>query len=310
MSSLMIIQANSKINLGLEVSGLRPDGFHDIRTVMVKIRLADRVALDLQPSLGPGKLDVTVSGLRAPEGESNIAHTAAASYLTRAGYACSSLPFDLSVHIHKAIPAGAGLGGGSSNAAATISGLAALLQSTGSRPGPLRQPDCEAVARETGSDVPFFLAGPVCLAEGRGERLTQIESRCHLHLLLAKPAASLSTKLVYQMYDMVGTGARPDIPAVIQALSRGDTRALRDAVNNDLEKAAVGLAPDIARVITLLRGLEPVCTGMTGSGSCVYAVFDDEMQARHARMEVSRNRWVSWSVLTDSFSGEVHDNET
>ena len=304
----LIVQANAKINLGLEVTALRPDGFHDIRTVMMKTRLSDEVTLALQPSSEPGRIEVMVSGLWAPEGESNIAHKAAAVYLARAGYNCSSLPFDLLIQIRKAIPAGAGLGGGSSDAAATITGLAALLHDAGSSPSFLSRRDMEPVAQGVGSDVPFFLSGPVCVAEGRGEKLTRVQSRCHLHVLLAKPAANLSTKLVYQMYDVIGPGVRPDIPAVVQALSCGDTRSLQGAANNDLERAATRLVPDIAGVIALLAGLRPVCAGMTGSGSCAYAVFEDESEARRAHVEVSRSRRVSWSTLTESLSEEEHDH--
>ncbi len=309
----VILRANAKVNLGLEVTGLRPDGFHGIRTVMMKTRLCDEVVLSLQPSAGPGSVDVMVSGLRAPEGESNIAYKAAVAYLNQAGYDPSDLPFDFLIQIRKAIPAGAGLGGGSSDAAATISGLDMLLRgmNTGATSAlrcPLSSKDMELVAQTTGSDVPFFLTAPVCLSEGRGEQLTPVQSRCRFHILLAKPAASLSTKLVYQMYDVIGPGERPDILAVVHALSSGETGSLRRAVRNDLEKAASRLVPDIATVMTLLAGLDPICSGMTGSGACAYAVFEDEPPARQARLEVSRSRWVSWSHLTESFFEEVHDH--
>lgn len=309
----VILRANAKVNLGLEVTGLRPDGFHGIRTVMMKTRLSDEVVLSLQSSNGPGTVDVTVSGFWAPEGESNIAYKAAAAYLDRAGYDCSDLPFDLVIHIQKAIPAGSGLGGGSSDAAATICGLDTLLRGkdtghTSPAPYPLSRKDMDQVAQMAGSDVSFFLGGPVCLAEGRGEQLTPVQSRCHFHILLAKPAANLSTELVYQMYDVIGPGDRPDIPAVVHALSSGETGSLQRVVKNELEKAATRLVPDIAAVIALLGRLEPVCSGMTGSGACAYAMFEDESLAQQARLEVSRSRWVSWSHLTESFSEEVHDH--
>lgn len=293
--------AHAKINLGLKVVRLRPDSYHDLETVMLKLRLADRLTVSVEPlRSGQDMIEVTTDDPAVPGGAGNLAHRSAALFLERARIAGAPYGRKVIVRIEKKIPAGAGLGGGSSDAASVLLALGRISGGVLADPESLRP-----LAARIGSDVPFFLGGPVALACGRGDRLTPVAARSRLHVLCAMPRTSLSTKAVYAMYDIVGSEARPDIQAVLRSLESGRIDLLRTSVRNDLQEAATAMVPEIRDLVQQVESHGAVCACMTGSGSSIFGVFPDGRGAASARDAVSEFPFVSWCQVTESLTDEV-----
>ncbi|MFQ5691610.1 MAG: 4-(cytidine 5'-diphospho)-2-C-methyl-D-erythritol kinase [Nitrospinota bacterium] len=260
----------AKINLGLHVLGRRPDGYHDVRTVLQKLALRDRVTLTLRPR----GLRVWCSHPDVPDGSSNLAYRAAKRLLRAAGGAGGAA--GLSVYIEKRIPVAAGLGGGSADAAAVLFGLNALL-----RLG--RSGDYLAkVAAELGADVPFFLGGPCALAEGKGERLSALKARPPTPVVIVKPPFSVSAAWAYGALNsgLTGPPAKPKMSyrtPRISGLPGG-----WDMLRNDLEKGVVEVHPIVGELKAELRRLGADFALMSGSGPTVFGWFSDVRRARRA----------------------------
>ncbi len=182
MASAVSFLAPAKLNLSLQVFGKRPDGYHHIRSVMVPVSLYDDVTVEEAPS----GISVECDALGVPIDAANSCHKAAALFLAWAGTSVG-----VRILIRKAIPAGSGLGGGSSDAAATLKGLIAL---TGKHPPPEA---LSAMAARIGADVPFFLPGGAALVEGFGERLTSLPWNVPFHAVIVRPAFGFSTREGY-----------------------------------------------------------------------------------------------------------------
>ena len=290
------IPAHAKINFGLRVMGLRDDHYHDISSVMIKVLLCDTIRITAQEKISSrAALKVTTDNPSIPEGEDNIAYQAADAFFSALR---DAFGFDVTIRIKKRIPHGAGLGGGSSDAATVLQALNSLL--------PMDQNMSRAklieIGASVGSDVPFFLRGHACIVSGRGEQLREIDLKHSLFLVCCMPHDRLSTRDVYRLYDMVGSSTSPDIQAIASALEAGCLESACGSVANDLEKAAVRLSPAISRIKQELHATGPLCVSMSGSGSCVYAVYADVAQARHAYRQVRDKDFVRWSKLTKSLT--------
>jgi 4-diphosphocytidyl-2C-methyl-D-erythritol kinase len=324
----MRIRAYAKINLGLRVLGGREDGYHEIRTLMQSISLADELELEPRPS---GVTLEVEPDLGIPP-EENLVYRAARLILARAG--CSE-----GVHIRllKRIPAGAGLGGASSDAAATLAGINELFQLG------FRKEELKALGLELGSDAPFFFEGGLCRAEGRGERLSRLPSPFSDHfIVLLKPPCALRTAEVYAEFDR--TGGEPaegqklrmhsshDLIRTEMRPPRGWKRLLRRAnvepgeaeakgeeleyeldLANDLEGAAWKLCPELERYRAFLerwRERVGLFFGMSGSGPTYYAF---SWAWRPGLMAGRRDKHISKRFLTrprselERFMGEARD---
>lgn len=261
------ILAPAKVNLSLRVRGVRSDGYHEIESLFVAVSLYDILSvLDFRP-LGPEaatKIQVVTDRADVPDGVANLAHRAAASFAEASGRR-----FALSLRVEKRIPAGAGLGGGSSDAAAV---LLALNASFGR---PLSAKELLATAAALGADVPFFLGASPAWVRGIGERLDPYAGPVPLHLVLCGDGRVLSTRDVFAMYD-----ASLTIGGVESSLAdpAGADGVLAE-FGNDLEHAAIRLHPGILAVKRELsrRGASKVM--MTGSGSVVFGVVATREEA-------------------------------
>ena len=191
---LLTAEAPAKINRELRVGRRRADGFHEIRSRLVSIELADR--LEVEPA---GSLEFSSSGLPAPRDETNLVVRAARALAEHAGVAPLAR-----IHLEKRVPAGAGLGGGSADAAVALL-LLAKLWGAG-----VKVEDLSRIAASLGSDVPFFLVGGQAQVEGRGERLRPMDDAPPTELLLLIPPFSISTRAVYDAYARQGRA--PDLP--------------------------------------------------------------------------------------------------
>jgi 4-diphosphocytidyl-2-C-methyl-D-erythritol kinase len=307
----------AKVNLFLELLGKRPDGFHEIDTVMVPIDLRDelRVARREKPGislkvhwlpskevvaqrLGLGADTDELSGLlEIPTGPENLVHRALTRFLETfspdGGFDCE---------LNKCIPAGAGLGGASSDAASALRCAAMLC---GVSPHDHR---IYNLAEQLGSDVPFFLGtapgrlSMACRARGRGERLEEIGEAATLNFVVVYPAVSLSTGKVYANAQVPQDPM--DAARLIDLLKGGETSALGEVMLNRLSDPAKKLAPQIAQVLESLAELGMKTCQVTGSGSACFAVVGSRDDAvRYA--DVLRNRLEPGAIVIAARSSHV-----
>ncbi|MDQ3862748.1 MAG: 4-(cytidine 5'-diphospho)-2-C-methyl-D-erythritol kinase [Actinomycetota bacterium] len=263
------LRAFAKVNYALEVLGLREDGYHEVRTVLQSISLADEVGIEdiaegFELSLEPAHKEV------GPP-ERNTAYLAWKLLERLTGEALPAR-----VRLRKEIPAGAGLGGGSADAAAVLLGLNELF-GLGLPAGELRE-----VGVEIGADVPFCISGGTALGEGVGEILTPLGAPPEHRLVVAKPPGSADTGEIYRAYDEAKIESARSVDPVASALRSGSLPALGAAVGNDLKSVTVGFVPEVAALEQAFLKSGALGASMSGSGTAVYGIFDDEESARSA----------------------------
>jgi 4-diphosphocytidyl-2-C-methyl-D-erythritol kinase len=275
------VLAPAKVNLFLEVLGKRPDGYHEIATLMLAIDLADE--LDFAPA-DAGELSLTCDDPSLSTGPDNLVMKAADRLRTETG--CS---LGARIALRKRIPWAAGLGGGSSDAAATLEGLNELWKLG------LSQAALARIGAEIGSDVPFFLNGPAAWCTGRGEVVTPVLVGRPLDLVLVKPTAGLSTADVYRRLSVP---ARPvDGTAAREALASGDVEGLGKALFNRLEEPAFELNPAVAEAARRVQGVGAAGSLMSGSGSALFALCRSPSEARQVYDDLSSG-WATDGVST------------
>jgi 4-diphosphocytidyl-2-C-methyl-D-erythritol kinase len=252
--------APAKVNLFLELLARRPDGFHELETLMVAVSLADTIT-----AMPADALTLTCSDPSLPTGPDNLVLKAADALRRHAGVTAGAR-----LHLHKRIPAAAGLAGGSSDAAATLNALNRLW-GLGLSADALRR-----IAAEIGSDVAFFLEPPAAWCTGRGEVVTPVRSGARLHFVLVCPPEGLSTAAVYRQCRVPAQPRSGD--AVRAAFSSGDVAALGRQLFNRLQEPAEALAPAVRDLRLMLARHAPACL-MSGSGSTLFALCPDHRSA-------------------------------
>ena len=285
------VRAPAKINLHLRILGRRPDRFHEVCTLLQSVELHDTLAIRRRP----GPLTVRSRSSGVPRDRANLVWAAAGALWTASGRAGD--PAGAAVTIAKRIPAAAGLGGGSSDAAAALRGLCAVW-GIAAGDGWLR-----AVASRVGSDVPYFLTGGAALARGRGERIRGVRDVEPLWVVLGWPRFGVSTAEAYRWFD---AAAGPDGAAAAATLPRGWRHGLR-GLANDLEPVVVGRHPELGSVIERLRRTGALRAAMTGSGSAVYGLYPAPAAAHAARRAARRRgwRWVVTRTTTRAECGRM-----
>ncbi|MEZ4653263.1 MAG: 4-(cytidine 5'-diphospho)-2-C-methyl-D-erythritol kinase [Candidatus Eisenbacteria bacterium] len=292
MIAEVLVRAPAKINLGLEVLHKRDDGFHEMRTVLQTIRLSDRLRIRASrpAGKGEGRITLTVSASRqiadlGPADE-NLVVRAARGYrdswrgpANRDGAAGGEAPLDLSFELTKRIPVGAGLGGGSSDAAATLVGLAALLGPLDPDPSRHRE-RVRSLAAALGSDVPFFLDGGTQLGTGRGEVVEPIPPWPGGPLAVVYPNVSLPTSSIYRRVRLPLTPPGPLARMSARDFSRGFWEPARRELRNDLQDAVVAESPDVGKLLASFEALGSAFARVTGSGSAVFGVASSMDEAR------------------------------
>lgn len=260
------IRSYAKINWTLEVFDRREDGFHELRTILQTVSLYD--TLSIEPS--DDHLGVTCNNPQVPVDETNLVYKAAVALAEIAGRRPAAR-----IDIDKRIPVAAGLGGGSSNAAAALRGLCRLW-------GVEVEPrELFEIAARLGSDVPFFLLGGTALGLGRGEQVYPLEEVDCPALALANPGVAVSTS---EAYEKLSRLTRHD-PARIMPFALIAAKGIRElplAASNDLEQVVLAAYPEIAEVKRKLLTLGARHALMSGSGATVFGVFDNEEASRRA----------------------------
>lgn len=270
----------AKINLFLSVTGRRPDGYHELATLMVCIDLYDRIVLTFTGH--DIRLACDTPGI--PEDESNLAFRAALLFQNVYRQYRGHPPFTgLAIQLHKTIPAGAGLGGGSGNAAIVLKALNQQVKD------PLPPEHLSALALKLGADVPFFMVGQPAVATGIGEQLAPWPDLPSYSLVVVFPGGGLATGEIYRSLNLRLTNCEKKLKGF--PLKHGMFDA---AVHlcNDLESVAMQRCPDIALIKKELNRLGALGALMSGSGSSVFGLFASADKARKARQRlVTRAEW-------------------
>ncbi|HEY8346265.1 MAG TPA: 4-(cytidine 5'-diphospho)-2-C-methyl-D-erythritol kinase [Symbiobacteriaceae bacterium] len=276
------VPSYAKVNLVLDVLNRRPDGYHNIRTIMVAVSLADSVTL--RPAAG---IEVEMAPPIPGPVEANLAYRAACLLREVTGY-----PGGAFIRVEKQIPLAGGLAGGSTNAAAVLTGLNRLW-GTG-----LSVSELEALAIRLGSDVPFFVTGRPARVEGIGDRITPIAVRAPFWLVLATPAVEKSTGTVYRWLDELQQVNHPDTMAMEEALARGDLAAIAAALGNVFEQVMIPRYPVIGELKQVLVDHGALGALMSGAGPTVFGVMPDESAARRAAAALTAMGCPAWAVFT------------
>ena len=258
----------AKINLGLHIHGKREDGFHELETIFQMVSLYDDVELEL---LSSGiKLECDSPGV--PTDDTNLAYKAA--NLLRQSYQVEDK--GVSIRLKKNIPFGAGLGGGSGNAAGVLMGLNHLWDLK------IEREKLSELAAELGSDVPFFLTSPCALGMGRGEKLKALKPCAKFQVLLVFPGFPVATSWVYQNLKLKLTKRENNISILRKNLSLSDITSLGSQLYNDLEPLVIQRFPEVQVVKDELGAWGALGVLLSGSGSTVFGIFDDPDKARVA----------------------------
>ena len=273
----------AKVNLSLEVIRRRGDGFHEIETIYQSISMADELNIEWN---GDGVIEISCSDPGIPVDATNLCHRAVVAMRRHAGEDLGAR-----IHIEKRIPSSAGLGGGSANAAGVILAVDRALK--------LRLPmeKLEAVAAGLGSDIPFMLHGGTMLGRGRGEILTRLDEMKECYFTIVKPPVSISTAWVYENLNLALTKHKPriNLRMVNAVLARfpGVTASFRNA----LEDVVCPTHPVVSGILDELLATRPSFASMSGSGSALYAIYDNEAQAVETAERFSVKEFVC-SVAT------------
>lgn len=254
-------RAAAKINLSLDVTGKRPDGYHTLESIFQSVTVYDTIELTAEDGEG---ICFSCDAPAVPCDEHNLAWKAAAAFLNETGIRAR-----ITIALHKEIPSGAGMGGGSADAAGVLWGLNELLE-TGLTNAQLR-----AIGVKLGADVPFILLGGTALAKGIGEDLTPLKPVPELRLIIVKGEEGVSTPAAYKAVDALENPPHPDTASMLQAVEHGDTALLAKSCGN-LFEAAIDCA-DVTRAKRRLLECGAACAVMTGSGAAVFGIFPQAM---------------------------------
>lgn len=266
--------APAKVNVILRILDRRPDGFHNLWSVMQAVALDDEVQIRLRADRQDIQLRCDATDLAADQ--SNLVYRAAAAVLARAQQSVG-----LDIELRKRIPMGAGLGGGSSDAAATIIGLNCLLQLKWS-PAQMAE-----VGQSLGSDVPFFLFSPAACVTGRGETVRPVVIEGARWVVLVNPGFGVDTKWAYQELAATRTSVRP-LSQAQQALDRQSRMGwvqLIAAAENDFEAPVFAAHGKLREIKQSLQDHGAEIALLSGSGATLFGVFTDEARARHAQAQ-------------------------
>lgn len=253
------VKANAKINLGLDIVGTRNDGYHLLKTVMQSVSLYDIITLEKSD-----KISVKCSDEMLPCGEQNLAFKAAKLFFEE-----TKIVGGVKISIEKNIPSQAGLGGGSADAAGTIFALNKLYNTDLSD-----ERLCE-IGEKVGSDVPFCIVGGTKLCEGIGEKLTSLKPVSDMKIVISKGSDGISTIEAYKTYDKLQGIKHPDIDMLVNAINNGEK--FYSLCGNVLELTAFLATVDEIKETMIELGAEN--SVMTGSGSAVFGIFDNEKLA-------------------------------
>ncbi len=280
------LSAHGKINLFLDIKGLRKDGFHELAMVMQSIKLHDNITISSKAS----GIQIGTNSSEIPTDQDNLAYQAAQLMIKKA-----DLKQGVNIYIEKNIPVAAGLAGGSTDAAAVIKGMNQLFDLNYDY-GMLH-----SLAAQIGSDVPFCLKGGTAYAAGRGEELTQLTDLKKYLVLLVKPPVMVSTKKAYDLYDK--RDIKTDIPVqkLLKIIKNKKDLKIEDGWANILEPVSKELVEDIQIIKNKLRDKGLDFTMMTGSGPTVFALIKQDKIGLAQNIIENWDRRNDFITLTETY---------
>lgn len=281
------LKAMAKINLGLDVVGKRPDGYHDLRMIMQTVRLFDRVKLSETTSSGV-RMKTNLRYLPTDQGN----HAVQAARMLMEEFRINSGVF---IDLQKRIPVAAGLAGGSSDAAAVLVGMNLLF-----RLG-LSQEELRERGVRIGADVPYCIMRGTALAEGIGDRLTPLPHIPDCSIVIAKPDVRVSTKYVYTHLVLDEQTRHPQIDSQIEAIRSQDLGKMCELCGNVLEDVTIPAHPQIASIKEMMLQEGALSAMMSGSGPSVFGIFDDPEKAQRAYGKLREQTGGIQVFLTEPF---------
>lgn len=262
------LKAMAKINLGLDVTGKRADGYHELRMVMQMVNLYDKITITVTEEPG---IHITTNLSFLPVNENNIVYKAAQMLIDE-----FDIKNGVDIVLEKHIPVAAGMAGGSSDGASVLYGLNKLFQL-----GLSRKELMERGVR-LGADVPYCILRTTALSEGIGEILTTLPPMPKCFILVAKPPVSVSTKAVFGKLNLKEVNQHPDIDGIVEAVKAGDLYGIADRLGNTLESVTIKDYPVIDEIKKIMVDNGALGALMSGSGPTVFGLYDDEDKVKAA----------------------------
>ncbi len=295
------IKAYAKINLSLDVTGRRDNGYHDVRMVMQSINLYDELTICRVPcneteggNDAPdknGRITIESDTTAVPLNEDNLIYKAAKLIMDECG-----IKDGVRIVLKKNIPVAAGMAGGSTDAAAVFKGMNSLFELG------LEQERLCAMGVKIGADVPYCIMGGTALSEGIGEILTPMRAMPGCIILIAKPDISVSTGYVYTAFDSLKEKMHPDVDAMISAIDMGDIREVSKLLGNSLEGVTQEEYPIIKEIKQIMLGNKALGALMSGSGPTVFGLYDDRAQAEETAKMLRQLSGIKDIFVTEPYN--------
>lgn len=292
------LKAYAKINLSLDVTGKRDNGYHDVRMIMQSINLFDEITINRIGYKASEPVDtsyedesriiIETDSSEIPANKDNLVYKAAELLMDECG-----IEDRVRIILKKNIPVAAGMAGGSTDAAAVLKGMNRLFELKLSK-----ERLCE-LGVKIGADVPYCIAGGTALSEGIGEILTPLCPMPECTILIAKPDISVSTGYVYTAFDSLSVKRHPDVDAMISAIRCGDIIEISKLLGNSLEGVTQEEYPVIKTIKQIMLGNYALGALMSGSGPTVFGLFDDRVRAEETADELRRSSVVKNMFITE-----------
>lgn len=290
------IQAPAKVNIYLKITGTLPNGYHRLNTIMQEISLYDTVTIKIDDSK-PHDIVASCNNMPPIPNSKNLCYKAASRYLAAYRNKTGNTDFPyIEINVDKVIPSEAGLGGGSSDAAAVLLALDEYFDS------PFTPEELNVVAGNTGADTPFFLYGGAAVCEGFGEIITPMNSISNISMILVKPTSGVSTPACFKAFDEKAQKDGIDFDEAKYIQLRDEVSAAedpktvlakyRDLLVNDLQAPAVNFVPEISEIQKILEDSGAFFALMSGSGSAVFGLYFDDKKRDEAFDLIAKNKFI------------------
>ncbi|VDN48105.1 4-(cytidine 5'-diphospho)-2-C-methyl-D-erythritol kinase [Petrocella atlantisensis] len=281
-------KARAKINLALDVIGKRENGYHDVRMVMQTIELHDKVRLK---KIKSDKILMKTNLPYLPRDNRNLVYQVVEYMKTTYG-----IKSGVYIDLYKVIPVGAGLAGGSTDAAQSVLGMNELFELG------LNIETMEEIGAKFGADIPYCIRGGTMIAEGIGEILTPIKPIMKLHLLIVKPKQSVSTAYVYGNLDVMTISNHPNIDAMVRGIEEDHMGQIVQNLGNVLEEVTFRGYPEVKMIKEAIFNNAALGALMSGSGSAVFGIFEDQGMAHQAAKKLKRLEEVKQVFVTTTYN--------
>lgn len=282
------LKARAKINLSLDVLGKREDGYHDVRMVMQTIGIYDRLIITKIPE---NEIRIQSNLFYLPINENNLIYKAAKLLKDEFRFAGG-----VDVNLNKFIPVAAGMAGGSTDAASTLFGINKIYELG------LSQNKLMELGVQIGADVPYCIMRGTALAEGIGEKLSRLKPVPHMWIVIAKPPINISTKLVYEQFDIKNINNHPDIDKMIQAINKESVEEIAVNMGNVLEHVTIPLYPIIDSIKNDMLSHGAINAMMSGSGPTVFGIFPNEQTALNCQAYLKLKKEAKQVYITETFN--------